>query len=182
MHHRAVGQALERPQRVEEVRGAAPHEVGPARAAREQGIPREQVALHEDGEGVRGVARGVEDGHRPRAQFESPAALDLPRRPFELRGRVREHGGAGPLSQPAHPRQVVGVRVGVEEIGQAHVAGRQRFDESVDLVQTRVDGHGGAAGLVHDEITQAPVARSGKGVDGEGPGGTRECCHDVLPP
>ena len=169
VHHRIVREGLEAPERIEEVRGAPSHEVGPPGAAGEEGVAREQVAVHEDGEGVGRVARGVQDRHGLRAELEGRAARDAPGRLLELRRRVREHGGTGPLGESAHPREVVGMRVGIEHMGQADLAGRQGPQDLVDLVQTRVNRQGGAARLVHDEVGQAAIPLGAERVQDEEP-------------
>ena len=169
VHHRVVREGLEDPERVEEGRGAPAHEVGSPGAAGEEGVTREQVAVHEDGEGVGRVARGVQDRHGLRAELEGRAARDAPGRSLELRSRVSEQGGAGPLSESANPREVVGMRVGIEHMGQADLAGRQGPEDLVDLVQARVNRQSGAARLVHHEVGQAAVTVGAKRVQDETP-------------
>ena len=92
---------------------------------------------------------------------------------------MRQHGGAGPPREGADAREVVGVRVGVEGVRQPHVAGGQRLLELVDLIQARIDGQRGAAGLVHHEVGQAAVALGPEGLDGEGRLRTGHDCRHI---
>jgi hypothetical protein len=182
MHHRVVRKGLEGPQRVEEIRGAASHEVRTPGTADEEGVSRKQMAVHEDRERVGRVARGVHDGHGLRADREGRAARDPPRRPLELRGRVRQHGGTGPLGEPANPREVVGVRVGIEHVSEADVAGPQSLQDLVDLVQARVDHQGAATRLVHHEVGQAAVSLGAERFESERAGITGSDRRHVRSP
>ena len=181
VHRRVVREGLEDPERVEEGRGAPSHEVGPPGTAGEKGVAREQVAVHEDGERVGRMARGVDDRHGLRTELEGRAALDAPGRMLELRGRMREHGGTRPLRESANPRKVVGMRVGIEHVGQADLAGRQGFQDLVDLVQARVDRQRGATGLVYHEVGEAPVSLGTERVQREERGVTDGRRHVRLP-
>jgi hypothetical protein len=69
---------------------------------------------------------------------------------------MRDHGGAGPLSEIADARKVVGMRVGVEDMRQSRIAGGQRLLELVHLIQAWIDGQGGTAGLAHPRSARQP--------------------------
>jgi hypothetical protein len=90
---------------------------------------------------------------------------------------MRDHGGAGPLSEIADARKVVGMRVGVGDMRQSRIAGGQRLLELVHLIQAWIDGQGGTAGLVHHEVRQAAVAPGPEGLEGEGGAGAGERRH-----
>ena len=83
---------------------------------------------------------------------------------------MREDGRARALGEPARARQVVGVRVGVENMGEARVVGRQRRLEPIDQVEPWIDRDGRAAGLVHEEIAEAAVALGPECLDRHGRG------------
>jgi hypothetical protein len=59
------------------------------------------------------------------------------------------------------------MRVRIEHVGQADLAGREGFQDLVDLVQTRVNRQGGAAGLVHHEVGQAAIPVGAERVQSE---------------
>ena len=68
------------------------------------------------------------------------------------------------------PDEVVGVRVRVEDVGEARVVGGQRLLEPIDEVEPWIDRDGRAARLVHDEIAKAAVAVSPECLDRQGRG------------
>jgi hypothetical protein len=175
VHDRVVGERLEGPEGPEEVRRAPAHEVGPSRATREQRVPGEEVALHEERQRVGRVPGGVEDRDGPRAERERRAAPEAAGRPGQLRRRVRQDGGARPPGEPAHPREVIRVRVGVEDVGQPGPARREALQEAIDLVQARIDRDRGMAGLVHQEVAEAALVGPIR-LDGQR-GGARQRRH-----
>ena len=61
------------------------------------------------------------------------------------------------------------MRVRIEHVGQADLAGRQGLEDLVDLVQARVDRQGGAARLIHHEVGQAAVPVGAERVQDEEP-------------
>jgi hypothetical protein len=154
---RVVGEGLEPPKGLEQVRGAATREVRPAGAACEQRVPREQMPVHEQRQRVRRVSRGIDDFHRPRAEGQTRAAADPPGRRRELRGGMGQHGGPGLVTEPADAGEVIGMRMGIEDVDQTELATAERVQEQIALVETRVDGERRPAGFVHDQVGEAAV-------------------------
>ena len=84
VHDGGVGQRLEAPERVEEVRGASSREIRSSRAAREQRIAREEMAIDQEGQGIRRVTGRIEHRHRSRPQHDRVTPADALRGVLEL--------------------------------------------------------------------------------------------------
>jgi len=169
MDHGRVGKGGEAPEGIEEVRGASTHEVGPAGASREERIAREEVALvHKERDGIRRVPGRIDDLDTRVAERKRRAVPDPLARPLQLGGDVREGGRARSLREAPHARQVVGMRMGVQDVGEAGVMGRQRRLEPLDEVEPWIDRDGRAARLVHDEVAEAAIALGPKCLDRQG--------------
>src|SRR4030095_7346825 len=173
MDHGRVGKGGEAAKRLEEIRGASPHEVGPAGASREQGVAREEMLVHEECDGIRRVSGRVEDLDARAAERERRAVLYPLARSLQFRGDVREDGRARSLGEAPDARQGVGVRMGVQDMGEALIAGRQRLMEPIDEVEPWIDRGGRAAGVVHDEIAETAVALGPECLDRQGRGSGR---------
>src|SRR5262249_20885030 len=136
MDHSRVGKGGEAPEGVEEVRGVSTHEVGPAGASREERIAREEVVLvYEARDGIRRVPWRVDDLDSRVAERKRRAVPDPLARSLQLGGDVRENGRTRSLGEAPHARQVVGMRMGVQDMGETGVMGRQRPLEPLDEVE-----------------------------------------------
>jgi hypothetical protein len=69
------------------------------------------------------------------------------------------------LGKPSHAREVIRVRMRVEDIDQTDVTRAQCLDKSVDLIQTGIDCHRRTAGGVHHQVAEATTIRGPEGFD-----------------
>src|SRR5262249_13589818 len=142
--------------------------VGPGRAAKE-GIASEEVALVEkERDGIRRVPGRIDDLDSRAAERKRRAVPDPLARSLQLGGDVREDGRARSLGEAPYARQVVGMRMGVQDVGEEGVSGRQRRLEPLDEVEPWIDRDGRAARLVHDEVAEATVALGPECLDRQG--------------
>ena len=138
-------------------------EVRPSDGADEQGAAGEQergiLATAEIGDRVRdvlgGVTGGVAGGESERAHIEGIAVADRPVLVAQLRPRPDHVAGSGLRRKVAAARDVVVVKVGLDDMADPDVELAGRGEIHVHIA-TRVDDGGNAGALVGDERREMP--------------------------
>jgi hypothetical protein len=152
--------------------GAGAEEVGAADAPREERVAGEHeprlrgatAVRHEDRQAVGRVAGGMQERHADVPHLVLLVVLDGDVRKLDRRRAVHEDGGTGGGGQPARARDVVGLHVGLDDVGHPHgllARGLQvRLDLELWIHHSARSGAAspeqiaGAAGLGGEELTE----------------------------
>jgi hypothetical protein len=63
---------------------------------------------------------------------------------------------------------MVRMGVGVQDVNHARITGGRRGDDAIDVVRAGIDGQGGAARLVDDQVAETAVALGAERLHGDG--------------
>ena len=133
-------------------------EIGAAGPPDEQGVAGEHPVVHREAVRIAGVARGVE-GAQPDPLDPDRVAVSHAHRD-DVDGRLRPHHGDAlrAVAKRPHAAHVVGVDMGIEDLGEGEIELAEKGQVALDLLQHRVDDEGLAAGAPGKQVRVAARA------------------------
>jgi len=121
--------------------GIAPRQVVAPRPSlvEEKRIPGEDAVPEDEAEAVLRVAGGVDHLHPDARQIEFVSVVDA--EGDAARRRLRVHDVLAPcrVAERGRPREMVGVRVGVDRVRQLQLLAVEQLEVAGDILQGRID-------------------------------------------
>src|SRR5262245_44868550 len=158
--HGELVRELEQPAEQALVQGAGipGREIRAPRREAEEGVAGQHTVGQDERHRVVGVTRGVENTEAELARDERLAVVDAHVHVGRDARAVHDGRYAEPSPELARRREVVGVRVGVDQVVETDAGLPDQAEEPVDLRQLRVDDHAAARLRAADEIAAAAAS------------------------